>query len=140
MSEDRFDYGETLCEAIDTIISKKLEGLSYDITKTCVVIDDTSVNEIRDLNVDVVQLILMFERVHYCTRLCSANGDIASPNMAFEQMLKTFFWCEQSIPDILKLPIEERCCLLQCFAEIIGNPRYSTLPESVYDVVIELFH
>ena len=41
MSEDRFDYGETLCEAIDTIISKKLEGLSYDITKTCVVIDDT---------------------------------------------------------------------------------------------------
>ena len=41
MSEDRFNYGETLCEAIDTIISKKLEGLSYDITKTCIVIDDT---------------------------------------------------------------------------------------------------
>jgi hypothetical protein len=41
MSEDRFNYGEAICEAIDTIISKKLEGLSYDITKTCIIIDDT---------------------------------------------------------------------------------------------------
>lgn len=41
MSEDKFNYGETICEAIDTIISKRLEGLSYDITKTCIIIDDT---------------------------------------------------------------------------------------------------
>lgn len=41
MSEDRLDYGEVLCEAVDTIISKKLENLAYDITKTCIVIDDT---------------------------------------------------------------------------------------------------
>ena len=41
MREDRFDYGETICEAIDTIVSKKLEGLSYDVTKTCIVTDDT---------------------------------------------------------------------------------------------------
>ena len=41
MSEDRFDYGETICEAIDTIVSKKLEGLSYDITKICIIVDDT---------------------------------------------------------------------------------------------------
>ena len=41
MSEDRLDYGEVLCEAVDTIISKKLENLAYDITKTCIVVDDT---------------------------------------------------------------------------------------------------
>jgi hypothetical protein len=41
MSEDRLDYGEVLCEAVDTIVSKKLENLAYDITKTCIVIDDT---------------------------------------------------------------------------------------------------
>lgn len=41
MSEDKLDYGEVLCEAVDTIISKKLENLAYDITKTCIVIDDT---------------------------------------------------------------------------------------------------
>ena len=47
MSEDRLDYGEVLCEAVDTIISKKLENLAYDITKTCIVIDDTYKKQCR---------------------------------------------------------------------------------------------
>lgn len=41
MSEDRIDYGEIICEAVDNIVSKKLEGLEFDITKTCRIVDDT---------------------------------------------------------------------------------------------------
>ena len=36
------DIREIICTAVDTIVSKKLEGLEYDITKLCTVIDDTS--------------------------------------------------------------------------------------------------
>ena len=41
MSEDRQDYGEILCEAVSTIISKELEKLAYDVTRNCIVIEDT---------------------------------------------------------------------------------------------------
>lgn len=36
-----YDYGETMCQAIDTLIGVALEGLSYDITKQCTIVDDT---------------------------------------------------------------------------------------------------
>ena len=35
------DYGEIICTAVDEIVTRKLEGLQYDITKLCTVIDDT---------------------------------------------------------------------------------------------------
>lgn len=35
------DYGEIVCTAIDEIVTAKLQGLQYDITKLCTVIDDT---------------------------------------------------------------------------------------------------
>lgn len=41
MSEEKIPYGEIICEAVDTIVSKRMENLSYDITTTCTVIDDT---------------------------------------------------------------------------------------------------
>lgn len=41
MSDDKVDYGEVFCEAVDTIIAKRLSGLEFDVTKTCRVIDDT---------------------------------------------------------------------------------------------------
>ena len=41
MGEDKVDYSEIICEAVDTIVSKKIENLGFDITKTCRVIDDT---------------------------------------------------------------------------------------------------
>ena len=34
------DYGERICVAIDEIISKRIEGLSYDITKTFTIVDN----------------------------------------------------------------------------------------------------
>jgi hypothetical protein len=35
------DYGEIFCDAVDAIVSKKLEELKYDITKVCTIIDDS---------------------------------------------------------------------------------------------------
>lgn len=35
------DYGEILCTAVDEIVSTRLQGLSYDITKMCTIVDDT---------------------------------------------------------------------------------------------------
>lgn len=35
------DYGEKICQAIDEIVTAKLQGLQYDITKLCTIIDDT---------------------------------------------------------------------------------------------------
>ena len=35
------DYGEIVCTAIDEIVTAKLQGLQYDITKLCTIIDDT---------------------------------------------------------------------------------------------------
>lgn len=35
------DYGEILCTAVDEIVSTRLQGLSYDITKLCTIVDDT---------------------------------------------------------------------------------------------------
>lgn len=34
------NLGEIICEAVDTIVSKRLEDLKYDITKTCTIIDN----------------------------------------------------------------------------------------------------
>lgn len=34
------DYGEIICKAVDEIVSTKLQGLQYDITKLCTIIDD----------------------------------------------------------------------------------------------------
>lgn len=36
------NYGEILCTAIDEIISKRFEDLSYDISKVCTIVDDSS--------------------------------------------------------------------------------------------------
>ena len=36
------NIGEIVCEAINTIVSKKIEDLKYNITETCVITDDTS--------------------------------------------------------------------------------------------------
>lgn len=41
MAEDKINYSEIICEAVDTIVSKKLEDLEFDVTKTCRIIDDT---------------------------------------------------------------------------------------------------
>lgn len=41
MSEDKQNYGEIICEAVSTIVSKEIEKLAYDVTKVCVIIDDT---------------------------------------------------------------------------------------------------
>lgn len=38
------DYNEILCTAIDTIVSAKIEGLQYDITKLCMIEDDSQRN------------------------------------------------------------------------------------------------
>ena len=35
------DYNEIICTAIDTIVSSKLEGLQFDITKLCLIEDDS---------------------------------------------------------------------------------------------------
>jgi hypothetical protein len=35
------NLGEIICEAVDTIVSKRLEGLKYDITKTCTIVDNS---------------------------------------------------------------------------------------------------
>lgn len=36
------DYSEIFCTAVDEIVSAKLAGLEYDITKTCTIIDDSN--------------------------------------------------------------------------------------------------
>ncbi len=36
------NLGEVICEAVDTIVSKRLEGLQYNITKFCTIIDTTN--------------------------------------------------------------------------------------------------
>jgi hypothetical protein len=36
------DYNEIICTAIDEIVTARLQGLQYDITKLCTIIDDTS--------------------------------------------------------------------------------------------------
>lgn len=41
------DYGEILCTAIDEIVSARLQGLSYDITKQCTVKDDSRAHQGR---------------------------------------------------------------------------------------------
>jgi hypothetical protein len=41
MNKEYFNYGETICDAVDIIVSEKLKALSYDITKVCTIIDDT---------------------------------------------------------------------------------------------------
>lgn len=43
--DSKLDYGEIFCTAVDQIITKKLEGLEYDITKLCTVVDDTHRNQ-----------------------------------------------------------------------------------------------
>lgn len=35
------NYGEIICTAIDEIVTAKLQGLEYDVTKLCTVVDDT---------------------------------------------------------------------------------------------------
>lgn len=35
------DYGEIICNAVDEIITSKLQGLQYDITKLCTIVDDS---------------------------------------------------------------------------------------------------
>lgn len=39
------DICEIICTAVDTIVSSKLEGLQYDITKLCTIVDDTQRNK-----------------------------------------------------------------------------------------------
>lgn len=41
MSEEKIPYGEIICEAVDTIVSKRMESLNYDITTNCLVTDNT---------------------------------------------------------------------------------------------------
>lgn len=36
------DYGEILCTAVDEIITARMQGLAYDITKLCTIVDDTN--------------------------------------------------------------------------------------------------
>ena len=36
------DYGEVLCTAVDEIVSARMQGLKYDITKLCTIVDDTN--------------------------------------------------------------------------------------------------
>ena len=43
--DSKLDYGEIFCTAVDQIITKKLEGLEYDITKLCTIVDDTHRNQ-----------------------------------------------------------------------------------------------
>ena len=35
------NIGEILCEAVDTIVSKRLQDLNYNITQTCIIVDNT---------------------------------------------------------------------------------------------------
>ena len=39
------DYNEIICTAIDTIVSAKMEGLQYDITKFCLIEDDSNAKQ-----------------------------------------------------------------------------------------------
>lgn len=41
MSMENKDYGNILCEAVDTIITQRLQGLSYDQTILCTIVDDS---------------------------------------------------------------------------------------------------
>ena len=36
------DYGELFCLAVDEIVKKRLEGVSYDSTILCTIVDDSS--------------------------------------------------------------------------------------------------
>lgn len=36
------DYGQIMCEAVDTIIAKRLNGISYDQTVLCTIVDNTN--------------------------------------------------------------------------------------------------
>lgn len=41
MSEQKTDYGEVFCKAVDTILSNRLDKLEFDVTKVCRIIDNT---------------------------------------------------------------------------------------------------
>lgn len=47
MSDQQKDYGEILCAAVDQIITQRLQGLQYDITKLCTVVDNSDKNNGR---------------------------------------------------------------------------------------------
>ena len=36
-----YNYSEIICTAIDEIVTAKLQGLEYDVTKQCTVVDDS---------------------------------------------------------------------------------------------------
>jgi hypothetical protein len=37
-----FDYDQIICEAIDTIVTKKLESISFDRTILCTIVDNSA--------------------------------------------------------------------------------------------------
>jgi uncharacterized Fe-S center protein len=38
---NNINYGEIICNAVDEIVTAKLQGLSYDITKQCTIVNDS---------------------------------------------------------------------------------------------------
>ena len=41
MSNDAMNYGEVLCQSIDTIVTEKLKTIKFDATLTCTIVDDS---------------------------------------------------------------------------------------------------
>lgn len=41
MSEQKTDYGEVFCKAVDTILANRLDKLEFDVTKVCYITDNT---------------------------------------------------------------------------------------------------
>jgi hypothetical protein len=39
------NYGEIICQAVDEIVRTRLEGISYDQTILCTIVDDSRRNE-----------------------------------------------------------------------------------------------
>jgi hypothetical protein len=37
----QIDYGETICQAVDTIVTERLNGIAFDKTILCTVVDNS---------------------------------------------------------------------------------------------------
>ena len=60
-NNNKTDYGELFCEAIDTIVAERLNAVTKDVTVLCTVVDDSK--QIRKQNLKHLVIILNTEKI-----------------------------------------------------------------------------
>lgn len=136
------DYGEILCTAVDEIITARMSGLAYDITKLCTIVDDTNSYQGKYVVSDGTARYEAYSTDNNLKKGNSVLVTIPNGDYSMQKIIKGRIAATDTTPFRYTSPLDTMISIKSEFTDIIigenqgltANDSYNQITDVIYSI------